>query len=263
MNKDLYPMIFKRKSYHTFKNNKTKKYYSLDYKISEEEYEDILNAFYSFDSLYPDIKVDIRIADNEETTCKRGQEKVILLYSEEKENYLMNIGYIGEQLDLYLASKNIGTLWFGLNKAKMPDYNDLKYVIMIAICKTPEDSFRKDMYKATRKIKEDIWSGEELFDISNIIRFAPSACNTQPWKVINTNNILEVYRYVSPIRKWVMPIDGVLHYNHIDIGIFLCFLELCLIENNTMFSRDLFIDKENKEMNLVAKYKLGGIYEKR
>ena len=48
----------------------------------------------------------------------KKQEKVILLYSEEKENYLMNIGYLGEQLDLYLASLNIGSLWFGLNKIK-------------------------------------------------------------------------------------------------------------------------------------------------
>ena len=41
-----------------------------------------------------------------------------LLYSEKKDNYLQNIGYIGEQLDLYLVSKNIGTLWFGIGKVK-------------------------------------------------------------------------------------------------------------------------------------------------
>ena len=30
-----------------------------------------------------------------------------LLYSEKKDNYLQNIGYLGEQLDLYLTSLNI------------------------------------------------------------------------------------------------------------------------------------------------------------
>lgn len=256
MNTELYPNIFKRKSFHLFREHKTKKVYSEDYHISEEELEKIKQAFDSFEVLYPEIKVAMRITENNETSCKRGQEKVILLYSEEKENYLMNIGYIGEQLDLYLASMNIGALWFGLNKAKMEDYEGLKYVIMIAICKVPEDSFRKDMFKATRKKEEDIWKGEKIFDIGNIIRFAPSACNTQPWKVIHEGNTLEVYRYVSPIRKWVMPIDGVLHFNHIDIGIFLCFLELCLEQNKILFDRELYVDAQNKEMNLVARYEL-------
>lgn len=256
MNKDLYNMIFKRKSFHTFKNHKLKRYYSLDYQISKEEYEDILNAFNLFDTLYPDIKVKIRIADNNETTCNRGQEKVILLYSEIKDNYLMNIGYIGQQLDLYLASKNIGTLWFGLNKAKMADYEGLKYVIMIAICKVPEDSFRKDMYKSRRRELKDIWKGNQLLDIGNIIRFAPSACNSQPWFIENKDNTLYVYRYVSPIKKWVMPLAGLLHFNHIDIGIFICFLELCLLHNNISYTKELFIDDKNNELNLVAKYNL-------
>ena len=254
MNKELYPMIFKRKSYHTFKDNKTGKYYKEDYHISDEEYEMIQDYFRNIVPLYPDIRVEMRIADNEETTCKRGQEKVILLYSEEKDNYLMNIGYIGEQLDLYLASMNIGTLWFGLNKAEMDDYDSLKYVIMIAIGKVPESSFRKDMFKAKRKELSEIYTGKDIKGIGNIVRFAPSACNTQPWKVINKNNVLEVYRYRSPIRKWVMPVDGVVHYNHIDIGIFMCFIELCFLHENIGFDRKLYVDDKNEEMNLVCEY---------
>lgn len=256
MNKELYPMIFKRKSFHTFKDNKTKRYFSEDYRISTQEYDDMLEVFTSFEPLYPEIQVAMRIAENEETTCKRGQEKVILLYSEKKANYLMNIGYIGEQLDLYLASRNIGTLWFGLNKAEMPDYNGLKYVIMIAVCKVPQDKFRKDMFKSKRKGIDEVWKGEQLSDIPNIIRFAPSACNTQPWKVMYENDVIKVYRYQSPVRKWVMPVAGVVHFNHIDIGIFLCFLELCLDHSQMEYTRELFIDDQYDEMNLVAKYTL-------
>ncbi len=252
----LYEMIFKRKSFHIFRNNKTKEYYHESYHIEDKEYEEIERFFNSIKPLYEDIKVAMRIANNEETTCKRGQEKVILLYSEEKDNYLMNIGYIGEILDLYLASKNIGKLWFGLNKAKMEDYQGLKYVIMIAIAKVSEDSFRKDMFKAKRKELVDIWEGEDINDIGNIIRFAPSACNTQPWKVKRVNNILKVYRYISPIKKWVMPIAGVIHFNHIDIGIFLCFLELCLKHNSINYERQLYLDDKNEEMNYIAEYKL-------
>ena len=38
-----------------------------------------------------------------------------MFYSENKDNYLTN-GYLGEILDLYLVSQNIGTLWYGLGK---------------------------------------------------------------------------------------------------------------------------------------------------
>lgn len=53
----------------------------------------------------------MKIVPAEKTTCKRGQQYCILLYSEKKENYLQNIGYLGEQLDLYLVSKCGFGLW--------------------------------------------------------------------------------------------------------------------------------------------------------
>ena len=113
------------------------------------------------------------------------------------------------------------------------------------------------MPKSSRKSLEDIWEGDDLSGIGNIVRFAPSACNMQPWFVRNENDTVKVYRYISPIRKWIMPIDGVLHFNHIDIGIFLCFLELCLLDKGIPFERKLFIDDKNKRYNLVAEYKVG------
>ena len=110
MDNNLYEMIFKRKSFHLFRNVGSQK-------ISEEEIKDIENKFNDFKPLVDDIKVKIKIV-KDSTTCKRGQEYCILFYSEKKDNYLQNIGYLGEQLDLYLVSKNIGTLWFGIGKPK-------------------------------------------------------------------------------------------------------------------------------------------------
>ncbi|MBQ6492815.1 MAG: nitroreductase [Erysipelotrichaceae bacterium] len=256
MNEALYPLIFKRKSFHLFRDNRTRISYSETHHINEDEYRMIEEFFVKTERLDPDIRIAMRIADNEETSCARGQEKVILLYSEEKGNWLMNIGYVGEQLDLYLASLNIGTLWFGLNKKDMPDLDDLKYVIMIAVCKVPEDSFRKDMFKATRKSLDEIWQGETIEGVSDIVRFAPSACNTQPWITRYEDPILHVYRYRSPVKKGVMPEAGLIHYNHIDIGIFLCFLELCLKHEKIAFKRKLYIDDHNDELNPVADYEV-------
>ena len=100
------------------------------------------------------------------------------------DNYLQNVGYLGEQLDLYLVSKNIGTLWFGIGKAEEQQLDGLDFVIMIAIAKIDsEDKFRKDMFRSKRKELSEIWYGDNYLDIANIVRFAPSACNTQPWIV--------------------------------------------------------------------------------
>ena len=249
MEKDLYLMIFKRKSFHIFRDIGS---------IDSHELQSIEEAYKTFTSLVSDIKTAIKIVPAEETTCKRGQEYCILLYSEKKENYLQNIGYIGEQLDLYLASLGIGALWFGIGKPDEPTYNGLDFVIMIAIAKVADDKFRKDMFKSKRKPIDEIWNGEHHREIGKIVRFTPSACNTQPWKVTAEEKSLTVYRYKKSGKRGIMPADKVAHYNCIDIGIFLCFLDLCLMENRIGFERELFTDntKDDCEEVLTAKYTL-------
>ena len=154
---------------------------------------------------------------------------------------MQNIGYIGEQLDLYLASLNIGSLWFGIGKTEEKSLNKLDFIIMLAIAKMPEDKFRKEMFKSKRKPLEEIWQGPYQ-TIGNIVRFAPSACNTQPWKVIADSHTFSVYRYKKPGKRGIMPADKVVYYNRIDIGIFLYFIEVCLNQNNLHFQRSLYLD---------------------
>ena len=250
LNSKLYNNIFKRKSFHLFRNIGNEH-------ITENELKDIENEFNNLKPLIDDIKVKIKIV-KDTTTCKRGQEYCILMYSEKKPNYLQNIGYLGEQLDLYLVSKNIGTLWFGIGKVEEKQIDNLDFVIMIAIAKVDsEDKFRKDMYKSKRKELKEIWNGDSYLDIANIVRFTPSACNTQPWVVDSSVDELKVYRYRKEGKRGIMPKDKVIYYNQIDIGIFLCFLELCLDKNGMKFDRILYVEENvDDEKNLVAEYKL-------
>ena len=247
MNKELYEMIFKRKSFHLFRNIGNEH-------LKEEELQDIEKAFLGFKPLVEDIKVKIKIVKKE--SILRGQEYCILFYSEKKENYLQNIGYLGEQLDLYLVSKNIGSLWFGIGKPDEQQLDGLDYVIMIAIAKVDSpDKFRKDMYKSKRKELSEIWSGDKYLDIGDIVRFAPSACNTQPWKVEATDKEIKVYRYRKEGKRGIMPRDKVIYYNQIDIGIFLCFIELCLEHNGINYTKEVFEEKNHEdEYNLTAIY---------
>jgi hypothetical protein len=247
MDKSLYDMIFKRKSFHLFRNIGNEK-------ISDEEIKDIEKEFSKLKPLVDNIKVKIKI--EKKKSILRGQEYCILLYSEKKDNYLQNIGYLGEQLDLYLVSKNIGTLWFGIGKTDEKELDGLDFVIMILIAKVDSpDKFRKDMYKSKRKELSEIWSGDSYLDIANIVRFTPSACNTQPWKVEATDKEIKVFRYRKEGKRGIMPKDRVIYYNQIDIGIFLCFLELCLEHNGISYKKELFVEEDHEnEKNLTAVY---------
>ena len=245
MDEQLYQMVFKRKSFHFFKNTLI---------ISEEELAQIETAFLECKPLIPEIKVSMKIVPAAATTCKRGQEYCILLYSEKKEGYLPNIGYLGQQLDLILASMNIGALWFGIGKTDVRSDEELDFVIMIAIAKMEETKFRKNMFKSKRKPIEEIWFGAYYLEAANIARFAPSACNTQPWIVESNKQELRVFRYKKPGKRGIMPADKVSFYNRIDIGIFLLILEVCLKHGEIVFERTLFEDKKEEEKNLVAIY---------
>lgn len=251
MNSSNYKMIFKRKSFHLSLNIMKKK-------INQQELSEIEEACKNLTPLVPSIKTKIKIVPALSTTCKRGHEYCILFYSEKKDNYLQNIGYLGEQLDLYLTSKNIGTLWFGGGKPKTPMIDGLDFIIMMAISKIDnEKKFRKDMIKIKRKPVNEIWQGEHIEGVSDIVRFAPSACNTQPWFVEHIDNNLKVYRYKKPEKRGTMPNELLIYYNQIDIGIFLCFMNLCLDHNNINYDIELFKDNgSDDKMHLTAVYNL-------
>ncbi|NCC44941.1 MAG: nitroreductase, partial [Clostridia bacterium] len=167
-----------------------------------------------------------------------------------------NIGYMGEQIDLYLASEDIGALWFGIGKPKNMLLDGLDYVIMLSIAKMSEDKFRKDMFKSKRKPVDEIWIGETM-NVAEIVRFAPSACNTQPWMFENTGKELLIYRYKKPGKRGIMPVDKVSYYNKIDMGIFLCMLEICLEHEGILFERALLADASDNsaEKTFIARYR--------
>ena len=243
---DYYKQIFKRKSFHIFKGTET---------LTDIEIQKLEDFIKSVKPLNSDIKTEICIVPESETTCKRGGQYCILFYSQTKDEYLRNIGYMGEQIDLYLASQNIGALWFGIGKPQNMQMNGLDFVIMISIAKMPEDKFRKNMFKSKRKSLSEIWSGNAL-GVAEIVRFAPSACNTQPWIVENTGNELKIYRYKKPGKRGIMPADKVRYYNKIDMGIFIFILETCLEHENYTYEKVLFADTtdDNIEQTLIAQY---------
>ena len=129
---------------------------------------------------------------------------------------------------------------------------------MIAVSKiADEKKFRKDMFKSKRKALDEIWIGEPIMGGSDLVRFAPNACNTQPWIVEREESTLKVYRYKKRGKRGNMPADKMSYYNQIDMGIFLCFLDLCLEHNGMDFECTHFVDNgSEEEKTIVATYHL-------
>lgn len=248
---EMYQMIYKRKSFHLFRN-------IGEQKISEEEMKEIHTICNEATPLCKDIKTKIKVVPADKTTCNRGEEYCILFYSERKDNYLQNIGYIGGQIELQLTNKDIGCLWFGIGKVEETEIDDMEFVIMIAIAKIDDaNKFRKDMFKSKRKAIEEIWQGNILQGVTEIVRYTPSSCNTQPWLVENEDNAYKIYRYKKPGKRGIMPIAKVTYYNKIDIGIFYLFFELCLEHQKKKYDRELCIDQgAEEEKTLAAIYRL-------
>lgn len=238
-----YPIIKLRKSFHKF---------HTDLKISREELFIIQDKLSKVSPLYENIKVIARLMPISETTCKTG-EYAIVFYSETKENYLTNIGYIGEQIDLFLESINIGVCWYGVSKPKDTKLEDLKYVIMMSISKVDSDSFRTDISSFKRKEISEIWDGPVIDGVSNMVRLSPSAVNTQSWKIVFKDDIIFVYRFGAVLDKVLHIFND--YFTKIDIGIFILILEISLNYKNINFEKLNESAKEGKSI-LAAKYKL-------
>jgi len=242
----LYPMIFKRKSFRKFDDSLS---------LSSEELSRVESQLQRIEPLVDDIRIKLRIVKREDTTCKRG-EYCLLAYSEKKDNYLMNIGYVLEQLDLWMASQNIGTCWYGSGKPREMQLDGLDFIIMLALGKAHESEFRQDCTKARRKELKDIWTGEYLMDVARAVRYAPSAFNTQPWRVFSSPDSLKVS--CSTKGHFILiPKDKRMDYAFMDMGIFLCFMDEALKHNGYGFSRVLAAKhEENNSLIPIADYML-------
>lgn len=242
----LYDQIIRRKSFHRF----VKPFSNL----TAEQLAQIELYFSIVEPLVEGIKTLLRIVPINQTTCRQG-EYALLLYSEHKEGYLQNIGYIGEQLDLYLAKEHIGACWYGLGRPKVREYEGLRFVCMLCIANQDGDCFRTRETKLNRLEIQQIWEGEDPYNLAPVVRLAPSACNTQPWLVKQQGDVLLVYRAFR--KRGIIPPSLVPYYQSIDIGIFLLFLELTLKEKGLKFTKTLASEViRSEKMVLTATYTL-------
>ena len=103
MLKELKNIIYKRKSSRNFNNEK----------LSQEELDNLKKFIASTKSLDSSIFTDYDILDKSDisTPMTWRSPYYLAIYSEDKPHYKVNIGFIYQQVDLYLQSQGFGSCW--------------------------------------------------------------------------------------------------------------------------------------------------------
>lgn len=118
---------------------------------------------------------EFRILPQNEVDDNRAPHYIIASCEESDAAYA-NVGYVLEQVDLYFQSIGLGSLWIGNRLGYEPKPGDC---IMMAIGQT-KVPFRHSIKEYKRLPGSEI-SGTDN-EITQAVRLAPSAVNSQPWK---------------------------------------------------------------------------------
>ena len=160
--------------------------------------EDLLKTIRAFPMkpLYPDIGVhwDFVPRDQVKCICPWTTPQVITVYSQEKEGYMENIGFLFQQLDLYLQTLGLGVCWLGLgrlNAKASKTVEGMKFVIMLAFGHPKGDALRHDTKEFKRKAAERIADRPDA--ALEPARLAPSAVNAQPWYFTHQGDTIHAY----------------------------------------------------------------------
>lgn len=208
---DVKDMIYSRRS--------VRKY--LRTSVSDDTIEDIVRHLSSIPALDEDISIRCDILGADEVSVRQPWRAphYLAIYSEPKPRYRQNVGYIYQQLDLYVQSIGLGSCWVGLGKPKdSSGYEGYEFVILIALGYADQIPLRK-IGDFKRKPLEEI--SDTLDERLEPVRLAPSATNSQPWYFTHLpSGDMAIYR-----KKQPKLIDNVLgKFNEMDIGIALAHL---------------------------------------
>lgn len=209
---NLYDSITTRKS--------TRKY--TQQAVPPEQLASIKEFVTNMKPLIPGIRTDIKLvgAADVKGMVSAKTPHYLLVYSETKDGYLANAGFLLQQADLFVSSLGLGSCWLGVAKTKAPAQNGMDYVIMLAFGVAQDSPHRQSLSQFNRKPLADLAKGQD--QRLEAVRLAPSAANSQPWYFVCGEQHLDVYRQKLGVIKAAI-YDKM---NQIDMGIALCHLWL-------------------------------------
>ena len=215
-------IIYKRKSHRHFK----------DEKLDEKTLNSIEDFIYTIEPLF-DIETKFKITDKTEirTPLRWYAPHYLAIFSKNAENYLINVGFIYQQVDLYLQLNGLGSCWIGLGSYTGDKIKCFEFIIFIGFGKVKGELYR-NIEDFKRKSLDDI--SDEFDENLKPVLYAPSAINGQPWYFKHDNNVLDLYQIQPNIIKKRFLSKLV----DIDIGIALAHLYLTNKDTFEVFIKD-------------------------
>ena len=150
-----------------------------------------------------------------------------VLYAKKTENYLLNAGYLLEQIVLYMTTKGLGTCYLGMKRLK--GIGELEPVIAVAFGK-PKKEFFEEVHNTHRKPVQELICyktavTEDVKEIAKAGRLAPSSLNSQPWRFLVYDNRIHLF-----CRKEKLAPEVMKKMHGIDMGIALAHLTVAAEE---------------------------------
>lgn len=218
---NMFEAIFTRKSVRNFIMEK------VEWKVLD----DILKFANELPKLFDGIAVEFKLVSNiEKKQGFHGPFSVkapyyICISSEKKDNYLLNAGYMMQQISLYLTTKGLGSCYLGLaNPGRgLKSTMRYEYVIALAFGKSATPIHRNHLEanrlpeKDTVVYKEDV--NADIRQILTAARLAPSGLNNQPWRFVVYKNRIHIFTRKNATLYKIMDAN-----NMIDIGVMMAHL---------------------------------------
>ncbi|MBU9742214.1 nitroreductase family protein [Lachnospiraceae bacterium ASD3451] len=221
----LYESIFERRSVRNFRMDP----------LNEKSMSGISRYKEELIPLFAEIDTKIEIISNLDNQAGiKGMFTVkapyyLLFYSEEREGYLQNAGYMAQQMVLYLFSRGIGSCYQGMARLTEGEVDRQGRILTLVIAfgeakgelrRKPADAKRLDLQELCVFKEEPGRSERELLDAA---RLAPSAMNGQPWRFVVYGNRIHVFmrksgHFTYRSRKW----------ERVDMGIVLAHLMIAI-----------------------------------
>jgi nitroreductase len=167
--------------------------------------------------MFPEIKVELRVLSGPDVKIGLMGVKAphyVAAFSQDKHNSLINVGFMLQQVDLFLSASGIGSLWLGNPTPAGPaKHSKLGFVIMLAFGRPAEPVHRAGASEFKRDPFTKISDVEGCEELLEPARLAPSAMNKQPWLFTGNASAIHVHCDRSPMfEKW----------NKIGVGAALC-----------------------------------------
>ena len=227
---ELKEMIYKRKS--------TRSY--TDVPVETEILQKIQAFAGSLASLYPEIRGKMEIVDGKNVRCilPWKTKQVLALFAEKKEGAAENVGFLYQQMDLYLQSLGLGSCWLGMGRlggeeeTVLPASEGMEFVIMIAFGYPKGELYRENTASFKRKALREISDRED--ERLEPARLAPSSVNSQPWYFVHDGDTVRAYCVRSGLLKKGAPNA----MNRVDMGIALAHLYVANPETFRFFREE-------------------------